>query len=127
MNGIDNIVIDTNILIFYLRGDQAVESYFSDQIPVISFINELELLSGGDFLPDELTDIERFLRKQIIISYLPELKNIVVQLRAKKKIKLPDAIIAATAIYFKLPLVSSDKGFIGIEGLDFIYHEPTIY
>jgi predicted nucleic acid-binding protein len=49
-----------------------------------------------------------------------------VKLRAKKKLKLPDAIVAATALYHNLPLVSSDKSFKGVEGLDFIYYEPVV-
>ena len=36
------------------------------------------------------------------------------------KIKLPDAIIAATAIHYNLPLLSADKGFKNISGLTLI-------
>ena len=43
-----------------------------------------------------------------------------IKLRKKYKIKLPDAIIAATAITYELPLVSADQGFSQIEELDFI-------
>lgn len=126
MNGIENIVVDTNILIYYLKGQHEVETYFLDKIPVLSFINELEALSGAYFFPEELSHISVFLKDQIIINYRPELKEIVVKLRAKKKLKLPDAIVAATALYYNLPLVSSDKSFKGVEGLDFIYYEPVI-
>jgi predicted nucleic acid-binding protein len=93
---------------------------------VLSFINELEILSGAYFFPEEMSQISVFLKDQIIINYRPELKEIIVKLRAKKKLKLPDAIVAATALYYNLPLVSSDKSFKGVEGLDFIYYEPVI-
>jgi predicted nucleic acid-binding protein len=60
MNGIENIVVDTNILIYYLKGQYEVETYFLDKIPVLSFINELEVLSGAYFFPEELNHISVF-------------------------------------------------------------------
>lgn len=82
------------------------------------------MLSGYDFESDELADLKSFLSKQIILDFIPNLKDIIIQVRSKKKIKLPDAIIAATAIYFDIPLISTDKGFNNIEGLKFFYTEP---
>jgi len=59
------------------------------------------------------------------LGYIPEIKDIVVKIRREKKLKLPDAIIAAIAIYFDIPLVTSDKSFIGIDGINLIYNEPA--
>ncbi|RYY08987.1 MAG: PIN domain-containing protein [Chitinophagaceae bacterium] len=70
--------------------------------------------------------MNQFLANQIVLEYIPEIKQIVVAIRSQKKLKLPDAIIAATAIYLDIPLVSSDKAFKNIDGLKFIYHEPPI-
>ena len=36
------------------------ETYFLDKIPVLSFINELEVLSGAYFFPEELSKISVF-------------------------------------------------------------------
>jgi predicted nucleic acid-binding protein len=33
-------------------------------------------------------------------------------------LKLPDAIVAASALYMSLPLVTADKSFLKIPGLD---------
>lgn len=41
-------------------------------------------------------------------------------------IKLPDAIIAATAIKNRVPLLTADKGFRQIAELDLILLEPVI-
>ena len=54
------------------------------------------------------------------IEWNAEIKAQTINLRKKYKIKLPDAIIAATAITYELPLVSADQGFSQIEELDFI-------
>jgi predicted nucleic acid-binding protein len=44
-------------------------------------------------------------------------------LKKKYSIKLPDAIIAATAIWYKIPLITADKGFEKIEELELILLE----
>ena len=49
-----------------------------------------------------------------------DIKNITINIRQSKKIKLPDAIIAATAIHYKLPLISADSGFKNISALTLI-------
>jgi len=42
-----------------------------------------------------------------------------IDLRRKYKIKLPDAVIAATALYYDLILVTrNEKDFEGIKGLE---------
>lgn len=41
----------------------------------------------------------------------PEIKDIAIALKQQFAIKTPDAIIAATAKFLQLPLVTSDKGF----------------
>ncbi|NNU34379.1 type II toxin-antitoxin system VapC family toxin [Mucilaginibacter sp. S1162] len=122
----NRVVIDTNIAVFFLLGNEAVKKYFFQFNPVFSFISELELLSGKDFLPEELKDLKDFLSKQIVLDYIPAMKDIIIEIRQVKKLKLPDAIIAATAIYLDIPLVSSDKGFKNIPGLNLIYNEPSV-
>ncbi len=40
--------------------------------------------------------------------------------------KLPDSVIAATAISLKLPLVTSDKHFKNVKDLDLVYYQNSI-
>jgi hypothetical protein len=58
-----------------------------------------------------------------VIDINPVIKSRTIQLRQENKVKLPDAIIAATAIAFDLPLFTADKGFKTIEGLSLILFE----
>ncbi|MFI5161697.1 MAG: type II toxin-antitoxin system VapC family toxin [Sphingobacteriales bacterium] len=123
----NKVIIDTNIAIYFLLGHKEVDQYFYHFTPIFSFISELELLSGRDFYPNELEEIKRFLSKQTIWGYSPALKEIVIEIRQKKKLKLPDAIIAATAVYFDIPLATTDKSFKNIDGLTVLYNEfPTL-
>lgn len=122
----NRVLLDTNIAIFYLQGDIRCEKYFLEFHPLFCFISELELLSGGGFNDDELSLLKVFMSKQLVLDYIPAIKESIINIRKQKKLKLPDAIIAATAMYLDIPLVSADKTFLNIEGLKFIYNEPAI-
>ncbi len=65
MNG-SRIFVDTNILIYYLKGDQEVIDMISDKEIVISFVTELELLSFPS-LTNESEKIIRGLLKNCLI------------------------------------------------------------
>lgn len=52
------------------------------------------------------------------ISLTDEIKENTIEIRKKYKIKLPDAIVAASAIVNNLPLITADKGFNQIEELN---------
>ncbi|QQL48846.1 PIN domain-containing protein [Mucilaginibacter ginkgonis] len=123
MNG-NSAIIDSNILIYFLIGKVGVQKFFRKYECAFSFISELEVLSGAN--GEDLLKAKNVIAEYRVIEYLPAIRDIVIDIRSKKKIKLADAIIAATAIYLKYPLISSDKGFFGIDGLDFVYHEPGL-
>lgn len=122
----NKVFVDTNIIIYFLKGHEETKKYFYSYDPYISFISELETLSSPIFLDKELIQIKNFFSDQIVIGYQPEIKDIIIRIRSEKKLKLPDAIIAATAIHLDIPLFSSDKGFKNIPGLKFFYHEPPV-
>jgi len=46
-----------------------------------------------------------------------ERRQLAIAIRQQQKIKTPVAIIAATAIYCRVPLIGNDKAFSKIEGL----------
>ncbi|CAM3700163.1 type II toxin-antitoxin system VapC family toxin [Mucilaginibacter galii] len=124
MNGI-KLLVDSNIAIYFLLGYNDVQKYFFESQTGLSFISELELLSNPYFKEQEFESVRYLISQHDVIAYQPELKEIIINIRSKKKVKIPDAIIAATAIYLNVPLVSADKGFHGIDGLDLILHDPA--
>ena len=88
-----------------------------DKVPNISVITEIEALSW--IAPDKVyeTVIKEFIK---VANILPLTKNVVaecIQIRRSRKIKTPDAIIAATAIVYDLTLITSDKDFNNISYL----------
>ncbi|MEZ4826972.1 MAG: PIN domain-containing protein [Bacteroidia bacterium] len=71
-----------------------------------------------------MKEVESFLSDVFIVEMNSSIKKIVIQLRRKYRIKLPDSIIAGTSIYLGMPLVSADKGFERIEELSFLKYVP---
>jgi predicted nucleic acid-binding protein len=123
MNGI-NILLDTNIVLYLLNGDTVVQQYLQGKSFYVSFITELELLGYKDIKESEEKSIELFLEECAIIEVNSGIKEITKQLRRSYSLKLPDAIIAATAIFLGIPLLSADKHFGGIDDLTFVRYEP---
>ena len=83
-----------------------------------SVISELELLSFHGITSEEENNIRLFLLNWKEISLADEIKEKTIEIRKKYKTKLPDAIVAASAIVNNLPLITADKGFNQIEELN---------
>jgi len=47
----------------------------------------------------------------------------VIDLKRKHRLKLPDSIIIATAIYLDLPLITADQEFKKVDQLNLILYE----
>ncbi|MFN6946462.1 MAG: PIN domain-containing protein [Cytophagaceae bacterium] len=72
---------------------------------------------------EELKKVEDFLTSVSIIDINSEIKKITIGLKRNYKIKLPDAIIAATSYYMNLPLMTSDKDITKITELNILQYE----
>ena len=93
-----NAVFDTNILIDYLLGfAQANKEILLYPNPQISIITKMEILIGSTTENEEL--IRKFLNNFTIVSINDDIVEIAVSIRKEHKIRLPDALIWATAKY----------------------------
>ena len=57
------------------------------------------------------------------VNHSQALTDLAIELKKANSIKLPDALIAASAKLMNLPLLTADKGFSGIKGIDCIILE----
>ncbi|MDB9487257.1 type II toxin-antitoxin system VapC family toxin [Dolichospermum circinale CS-537/01] len=94
---------DTNIFIYYLADDIIVNSWFTQEFLnvheiLLSPIIRIELLSFAGLSQEEDECIEDLLSQFTVVPLSQEIENKTIQLKRNYKIKLPDAIIAATAI-----------------------------
>jgi len=122
MNG-TNILIDTNIALYLLDGDETIAAILDGQNIYISEITELELLGFPNISEGEIEIIENLINDFIVVQLNSKIKELTIKLKRENKIKLPDAIIAATSNYLKMPLLTADKGFAKIKEIQLLHYE----
>ncbi|MBE9013007.1 type II toxin-antitoxin system VapC family toxin [Pseudanabaenaceae cyanobacterium LEGE 13415] len=104
-------VYDTNILIYYLAGEVEVLPFFDeaflDQHEVfISPIVRIELLSFSQLSSKEIEVIEELLLQFHSVAVSHEVEDLTIMIKRRCKIKLPDAMIAASALHQQAYLVT---------------------
>ena len=111
-------MLDTNAIIYMLNGRLA--SPLPDGHYSVSIITEIELLSFPDLSQGEEQQIRVLLREFQTIPLTESVSAKTIQLRRNnKKLKLPDAVIAASAIQQQAVLLTNDQIFSAIDGLSY--------
>lgn len=103
------VVVDTNIALYLLGGDKNLTAMLNGQDLVISQITRMELLSYPEITKAELTRVEVFLDTWPVEDIHSRIEEEAIRIRRKHRLKLPDSIIAATALHLDIPLMSADK------------------
>ncbi|MEH2330322.1 type II toxin-antitoxin system VapC family toxin [Nostoc sp.] len=106
------IFLDTNVVLYFLGG-RLVNPLPSGQY-FISVITEIELLSYPSLSLEEETQIIDFLNKITIIGIDSNIKNLTIAFRKQYKLRLPDAIIAATAKSLNATLFTNDVRLVNL-------------
>jgi predicted nucleic acid-binding protein len=119
MNGID-FIADTNFLIHVNQGDFLVEPFLEYSFAV-SYITEIELLGAFNLNKTQMEQFDNLLNDCFIFEMNEKIKQKCISLRRQHKIKIPDAIIAATSLIYGIPLITSDQDFQKITELNLIY------
>ncbi|MBC7421874.1 MAG: type II toxin-antitoxin system VapC family toxin [Ferruginibacter sp.] len=117
------ILVDTNIFLYLLSGNDTLEGILQGKNIYISFITELELIGFKNITSKEMKQIEALLKSCLIVSINNDIKERYVEIRKKYHLKLPDAIIAATAISMDIPLITSDKQFGTVKEVTLINYQ----
>lgn len=113
-------LIDTNCVIDYLDNKLPENSanIIEKNVFQISFIPRIELLSWPEANFEQTEILENFISASKVFLLEESVITTTIELRKKYRIKLPDAIIAATAILNDLILVTRNVGdFKNIENL----------
>jgi predicted nucleic acid-binding protein len=99
-------VVDTNILIDYLNGStKAKQELASFEELYVSLITWMEVVVGAAEGEEE-SEIREFLRRFRVVSVDEGIAERAVAIRRKEKLRLPDAIIWATAQQLGIILVT---------------------
>ena len=119
----NKFLLDTNAVGLYLDDKLFSANYIKPGVFIcISIITQLEFLSNLELSTKNRSIFNEFIELIEIYPVTRENKELlkqVVAIKKKCKLKLPDAIIASTAIVNKATLLSADKTFSNIHNLKF--------
>jgi len=119
----NNIVADTSLLVNFFNGVEISRKVMRGQHIWLSCITEMELLSYHQLSADDEKLIRSFLHQCNVIELTGPVRELAIDIRKRSRLKIPDAIIAATSINLELPLLTMDSDFKNIEQLDVIILE----
>lgn len=122
-------LLDTNTVIYYLdavlpeKSLDFIEANLDQRGSFISIISKIELLGWQAPSAHAMRQVEKFVEDSTVLPLTEEIANKAIELKRTKKIKLPDAVIAATALVHGLTVVSrNDDDFRKLPGV--IYLNP---
>jgi len=117
----NNILLDTNIILYLLNGEETLIPLLEEKNLFLSFITQLELLGNRYIKPNDILKIKQFISECTIIDITPGIKEFAISIRQKYSVKLPDCIIMATSLWLNMPLITADHDFKKIDIADLIY------
>lgn len=116
-------LLDTNTAIYFLEGVLPAPSlpFMQSVLDVecnLSIITKIELLGWQFPSIKKESDATAFVNASTVLGLTDDIANQVISIRKSLKIKLPDAIIAATALVYGFELISRNEAdFKSVPGL----------
>src|SRR5262249_3767461 len=108
-------LLDTNVALYLLGGRLAAP------LPTgsygVSVITEMELLAWPSLTVEEEKRVREFLEQLVICELTPPIRTKAVQLRRAQHLRLPDAVVCATAMELGVELWTNDTALAKVPGL----------
>ena len=120
MNG-ERYLLDTNAVIAVLRGHKPLLNRLRQaQWIGISILSQIEFLAFPNLPDEDKLCFAQFLgRVEVVGLERTQLRLIerIIEVRRTSRLKLPDAIIVATALDASATLVTGDEGLLNLAGV----------
>lgn len=108
-------LLDTNVALYLLGGRMR------SPLPVgsygVSVITEMELLAWPSLSGEEEMKVREFLKAVTLCELTASIRSRAVELRKLHHLKLPDAVVCATAMEVDVELWTNDAELAGVPGL----------
>jgi predicted nucleic acid-binding protein len=101
------VVLDTNTVMYFLGGRLAHP--LPDDDYIVSVITQIELLSYPLLSSDDEQQVLEFLASVTVMDLTAEIRDAAIRLRRNHRLKLPDSIIAGTAVSLDVALLTNDR------------------
>ncbi|NEQ19293.1 MAG: type II toxin-antitoxin system VapC family toxin [Microcoleus sp. SIO2G3] len=117
-------LLDTNAIVSLLQGSGALVTLLQNAEWVgISVISQIEFLAFSGLSESDSQLFEQFLKRVEVINLVTSnnlLIKQIIQIRLQYRVKLPDAIIASTALQVGASLVTNDRELTKVTTLTII-------
>ena len=111
------IVFDTCAAILLLKGEYELSSLgidVNEACPYISVITRMELTAKADMKSEEEIAIYNFITDVTVSPLDDTVERKAIEIRRATRLKLPDCIIAATAIVLDAILITNDPHLLNL-------------
>lgn len=122
------MLLDTNTVVYYLQSSVTpdavrlgIRAILQEVGAIISVITEMELQCWKHLTEQDAGLIRAFINDATVIPLNEAVKTAAIAVRRQSGIKLPDAVIAASALVLGVPLVSrNERDFRRVAGLQLV-------
>ena len=105
-------LIDTNILIYHTEGSEVVCNFIKDALAQkafnVSVLTKIEFLGWDKHSPEGFEKCKRLINLSNVYLIDDDITERTIELKRRAKIKLADAVIAATALVNNFKLVTKN-------------------
>lgn len=112
------MIVDANIIIDFLKGHKEANRFIEAHKPISTSVVVVSELFAGVKSKSEMREIREFLTFVELVDVTEVIAKNAGLLRRKylksHGIEIPDALIAATANYLKVPVASLDKNHFSV-------------
>jgi predicted nucleic acid-binding protein len=115
-------VLDTNVVLYHLAGRMSGDLPSGSMC--VSIITEIEALSYPGLSTAEELRIRQFFEELNVIPITSLVRDRTIEVRRRNRLRIPDAIIVATALTLEAELLTNDTDLPAIGGLKVI--RPSI-
>ncbi len=107
-------LLDTNFILGLVKGQEEVVAKFQElggetSLYAFSSITRMEALGFPAITDQEESAIAAILEQLTYLPITPDVEDAAIRIRKQRKVKLPDAIIAATSLTRGVELLSLDR------------------
>ena len=108
-------LLDTNVLIYHLNGQ--LDHTLGKGSFAISILSEIEVLGFKGLSTSDLDHLRNLIADLTVVPIDDAIKEKTIELRSTTNLRLPDAIIVATALVIGADLMTNDQSLLKFPGL----------
>ncbi len=110
------MILDTNVLLYHVQGRLVTRLALGQYM--VSFVTEIEVLSYPRISSLEEAQLRQMFSADIeVVGLTDDIKMRAIAVRRRHGLRLPDAIIVATALELSTELMTNDKELGKVRGL----------